>query len=82
MIYYLIREYLCPSQTVCECQVTEIFESEITVLISERRTLQILYLQQFNFSIQHIDGKNNNLADYLSRTIPGEPSRAQDGQSQ
>ncbi len=30
----------------------------------------ILFLQQFNFSIEYIEGKDNNLADYLSRTFP------------
>lgn len=32
----------------------------------------ILFLQQFNFSIEYIEGKNNNVADYLSRTFPNE----------
>ena len=31
-----------------------------------------LYLQQFNLDIRHISGPNNNIADWLSRSVPEE----------
>ena len=32
----------------------------------------ILFLQQFNFTIENVEGKDNNLVNYLSRTFPDE----------